>query len=64
MTRRKAQENQAEKKREDIGKRNQMTALRFQTRECHSTSSASLQGGDQVKPHNSESKHMKGLKVW
>ena len=30
--------------REEIGKRNQMTALRFQTGEGHHTSLASLQG--------------------
>ena len=31
MTRQKEQEDQAEKTREEIGKGNQMTALRFQT---------------------------------
>ena len=42
MTRQKEQEDQAEKTREDIGKGNQMTALRFQTGGRYQTSPASL----------------------
>ena len=46
MTRQKEQEDWAEKnKREEIGKGNQMTALRFQTGVGHQTSPASLWGG-------------------
>ena len=44
MTRQKEQEDQAEKTREEIGKGNQMTALRFHTGKGHQTSPASLQG--------------------
>ena len=44
MTRQKEQEDQAEKTREEIGKGNQKTALKFQTGERHQTSPASLQG--------------------
>ncbi len=44
MTRQKEQEDQAEKTREEIGKGNQMTALRFQTGEKHQTSLTYLRG--------------------
>ena len=44
MTRQKEQEDQAEKTREETGKGNQMTALRFQTGERHQSSPASLWG--------------------
>ena len=44
MTRQKEQKDQAEKTREEIGKGNQMTALRFQTGRGHQTSPASLRG--------------------
>ena len=43
ITSQKEQEDQAEK-RDEIGKGNQMTALRFQTRGRHQTSPASLSG--------------------
>ena len=44
MTKQKEQEDLAEKTREEIGKRNHMTALRFQTGGRHQTSPASIQG--------------------
>ena len=47
MTRQKEQEDEAEKTREEIGKGNQMTALRFQTGGTHQTSPASLRGDRQ-----------------
>ena len=51
MTRQKEQEDLAGKKtREEIGNRNQMTALRFQTGEGHQTSSASLPEWQQILP--------------
>ena len=48
MTRQKEQEDKAEKTREEIGKGNQMTALRFQTGGGHQTSPASLRGVQKV----------------
>ena len=45
MTRQKEQEDQVEKTREEIGKGNQMTALRFQTGGRHQTSPAALRVG-------------------
>ena len=44
MARQKEQEDSAETTREEIGKGNQMTALRFQTGGKHQTSPASLRG--------------------
>ena len=57
MTRQKEQEDQAEKTREEIGKGNQMTALRFQTGARHQTSPASL-GGLLVERSCSKYKHI------
>ena len=50
-TRQKGQKAEAEKTKEEIGKGNQMTALRFQTGGGHQTSPASLQGKQQQKNH-------------
>ena len=51
MTRQNGQEAEAEKTREEIGKGNQMTALRFQTGGGHQTSPASLRGKQQQNNH-------------
>ena len=61
MTRQKEQEDKAEKITEEIGKRNQMTALRFQTREGHQTSPASLRG--RAKGETAEGKTVEGGKA-